>query len=435
LALNVQKGVITSPAATGNVTYSLPANFDPRAIILWVTYQTADGVVKANGQFCMGIGTYDGGVAQQWYSACWSQDNQAASQMVRGFNTTAILKGYNTVSAGIDYVVSFVSFQTGATSNFVLNWSDLPTTASILVHYLVLGGSDITAAKTGTIATGTLATTDVPMTAGWGQPNLLLLAHGSSTTLGDSGASVDQGFGAASSPTSVWYVGQFMGDGAANVNVGSWQGAAAVTAFSGTPGQGGQSQLSDQTAWPADGFQLNNVDTYAVSRTVLYLALKGTFSFSITSDTAPVTAAPQTQTYSLASGSACRAAIFWGNSVPANPAVDATNADLFGHFLGATDGTTQGVCGHLEDDANATSACSNFFSRSKTIQHYVEAGLTVGTLQSEAGASISGSDATLTWNDTDTVARQFGILLLGDAAAAGPPPTVTAWPAAILGHM
>jgi hypothetical protein len=432
MALNVQKGVISSPTAVGIVSYPLPANFDPKAIIFWVTYQTADGVVKANGSFCMGAATASGGTVQQFYRALWSQDNVAASQFVAGYGNTLVLKGYNGVATtNVDYTASCDSITTGVASAFALNWTDIPTTAGILVHYLALGGPNIDG-YIGNFLTGTTATTvNATVPAGWGQPNLVLL-WGAYTANADAAVSETQMFAVAKSDTERWVSASYYTDAAASVTVTSFERAAALTVGTTLTGLG---DLSPRASWPADGFQVNITTAFAGNFYIYYLALKGNFNSTILTGTAPTAAAPQTQTFSLASGTTCRGALLWGNSIPFNAALDQTHADLIGRWVGATDGTNQGVCGHLEDDANATSACSNFFSRTKTVQHYVESGITVGTLQSEASATLSGSDAVLTWNDTDTVARQFAVLLLGDTSAAPPPPSVQAFPAAILAHL
>ena len=66
MALNVQVGTITQPGGTGNQTYDLPANFDPKALILWTAPVNERGSnTAANAGLCLGFATYRGGAVQQ----------------------------------------------------------------------------------------------------------------------------------------------------------------------------------------------------------------------------------------------------------------------------------------------------------------------------------------------------------------------------------
>jgi hypothetical protein len=428
LALNVQKGTITAPAAVGSVTYPLPAGFDPKAIILWTTGQTADGVTDASALFSIGAATYDGSVVQQWYSTVWSQDNNATSETCRGTNVNACLKGYSgfaTTTVTVDFIVTFTNFGSGASSGFTLNWTDIPATAGVLVHYMVLGGSDLAKARCGSTTISTAATLAVTVATGWGQPDLLLFSSTRAGSNADVTSEIGQGIGWAKSDTERYCSSVFVADAAATVTCGSFMAARATAVLTTAPGIDGYSDLGARTAWPVDGFQFNNLDVYGGNRVCLWLALQGTFLSSVQNGPAPTVAAPATQAFSLPSGTV-KGAFLWGNGVPANAAVDTTHNDLFGRFVGGTDGTNHGVAGHTEDDNNATSTTSNFSSRTKAVQHYVaDAAGGPSTLASEADVTLSGSTLTLNWNDTDTVARDFGVVLLGDSTTGGGPATYT----------
>src|SRR5687768_14765521 len=143
MALNADLQVLTQPGATGNQTYNLAAGFDPKAIIVWATPQTADGSI-AHANFSMGFGTYRGSVVQMRYMTFRSQDASATQAGARGFGSNAICKLYSAVTPTVDLEIDLVSMTNAGTPNVVLNWVNLHTTASIRVFMLVLGGSDIT---------------------------------------------------------------------------------------------------------------------------------------------------------------------------------------------------------------------------------------------------------------------------------------------------
>ena len=84
MALNVQVGLLTQPGATGNVTTNLAANFDPKAIIMWGTPDTADVDAGADGSFTMGMATYRGSAVQQAYHSYFSLDGAGTSVVARG---------------------------------------------------------------------------------------------------------------------------------------------------------------------------------------------------------------------------------------------------------------------------------------------------------------------------------------------------------------
>jgi hypothetical protein len=243
LPLNVLKGTITSPAAVGNQTYSLPANFDPKAILLWTTGQTADGVTNASALFSIGAATYDGAAAQQWYNTVWSMDNSATSQTCRGTGVTACLKGYSgyvTTTVTVDFIVAFVNFVTGASSSFTLNWSDLPATPGVLVHYMVLGGADITKARCGSTTITTAATLAVTVATGWGQPALLLFSSTRAGSNADVTSEIGQGIGWAKSDIERYCSATYVANSAATVTCGSFQAARATAVLTTTPGPPGR---------------------------------------------------------------------------------------------------------------------------------------------------------------------------------------------------
>jgi hypothetical protein len=344
MGLNVAKGVLTAPAATGSQTISLASNFDPRAIILWATYETADtaGATGTNGDGMLAIGcaTYDGGTVQQWFASTFDDDATASAAEQPGFNTTACLSQVTAVGSTVDFVCTLTSMSTGATSEVILNWTDVPA-SQILVHYLILGGSDLTAARAGSWTAATAsATQNITVNTGWGQPDLLMFCTSGWDSLGypttnspDGSMMMGWAKSATERRTAVWK----SDTSAASMTLGSYQTARAAAMFNAGVTLDTEIELSAKASWPVDGFQISYPDTASFTFRIGYLALKGTFTATIGSTTAPTAAAPQTTNLALASGTPV-GAMLWSTMIPTNAAVDTTHSDLGGFVLGATTG-------------------------------------------------------------------------------------------------
>lgn len=419
MALNVQKGTVAAPAATGNQTISLASNFDPKAIIVWTTGQTADARLNANGRLGYGFGTYRGAAVQQNYQTAFSVDNGTSSSCAWGANTTAMLKLFSAVTPTVAINVSLVSMSLGATSNVILNF--VTTLSGAVIHYMILGGSDIADAQAGNFTTSTaVATQDVTIAAGFGQPDLMMFHTTGHTGNADTGANnICQGFGFAKSDTERWFSAFVDTTAAATMVCGATQRAVALIAMGGTTSVESEADLSAKANWPTDGFQLSYGNQAASLEQVYYLALKGTFTSTVGNTTIPTAGAPQTQNLALASGTPVGALfVDWPGPTQAASVVDTTHADLGGLMLGGTDGTNEGCAGWTQDDGNASAATGVTHSTAKVFQG-VTADSTLANppiLNSEADASISGSNVVMTWSDTDTVARAYGYVLFGQSA-------------------
>jgi hypothetical protein len=408
MALNVQKGVITAPLATGNQTYSLPASFDCKALILWSARNTAAGT-QADGSFSLGFGTYDGGVVQHMYSHIFSDDAAAASVISAGASNNAILRG-NSGDNVLDFEIDLVSL--GA-ADFVLNYVDAPA-AAIKIHYIALGGSDITGARAFTYTDSTTTPQDVTVNAGFGQPDLLFLTGRAANGLGDAAGTSSFSLSVAKSATERRSTAIRMTDASAASTMASTQRAlayisAASSAFTEI------ADLDVKANWPTDGFRLVKTITTARDETIVGLALKGTFQAAIGATTAP-TAGGTPVNVDLTGGFTPKLGMVWGWNLAANASLVTSGAGDQGSFMiGATDGTNEGWAGITEDVGSLVMVSKSLHSESKTVAHYTP---TLPALQSEADGLFSGTNFRLAWNDIDTVARESNYLILGDAPAA-----------------
>lgn len=407
--LRVETGTFIPPGATGEETYTLvDEDFgDVKALLVFGVYEAAAADTDGDLIFCAGIGTDRGGTAAQYCANIFSDDGVGTSATAAGGSTTAIVRGFSAATPTVDFSAALVSL---GPAQFRINWTDLPGTAGIRFHYVALGGSAISDALVDTIdivaATGTQ---DETVVAGFGKPDLLFALAGHAT-IADAAANARFMFGVGKSDTeqgSTAFVDQNAGT---SMVMAAVQRAEFLSVINNNTTVGVAATLSARASWPTDGFQINK-SVAGIAPTIGYLALRGTFTSVIGSNTAP-TAAP-TVTQDLAVGNTPRGAIFFHNVLPTIAGLDNSNADLGLVGIGVMDGTREGWAGVGQDDSNTTSVTHRHHSESKTVKMFTPSAS--GTLTSEATSEFSGTNVRLTWADTDTVAREYRYLLLGDA--------------------
>ena len=416
MGLVAEKGVLTAPASTGQQTYNLGSAFNgilPKALILWTSQQTTVDTSSADAATAIGFGTYRGSAVQQWFTSLRSQDNSADSDVSVGHNTSGILRGYTDGAATVDYEVDLVSLNSGTPSTFVLDWVDVPA-SQIKVHYLVLGGTDISDARAGSWTVSASSPESVTVASGFGQPDLLLFLSAMPRRGITDGVAGDGGFmlAAARSDTSRRCTAFGTRDAATNSTIGSWQKARAGLWLTAAQAADMEMDLDAKANWPTDGFQVVKPDLPGGGAGAMgYLALKGTFQSALGANVALTTGSTQDND----AGFPPVAALVWGNNLAQQDAINSTDGELGAFMLGSTDGTNEGCTAHSDDDNAATMDANRRFTESKTIQFYNQA----LTLQSEADGSFTGNNFRLTWTDLDTVAREYNWLVLGAASAGG----------------
>jgi len=428
VALNIAVGHLVQPGATGNQTISLPANFDPKAIKVWGVGHTADGT-KVHAQFTIGFGTYRGAVVQQGGVATDARDAAATGDTCgESFNNALAVLHTAAAPGARDLELDLVSMQTGAVSEVVVNWVNLHGTASVRLNYKIWGGSEVTDALVHSFtASAAVASEDITVAAGFGQPDFIELTTGGGVhnTVAASGE-MCYGFAKKGEAGRCIYYGTRDGNTTMFVTM-SQRSDMILRNFSASGGTGasqGDATLSTTIAnWPTDGYQLDYPVQLTGAIDCVGLALKGTFTSTTGNGTVP-TAGGLPVVQDLNHGSVPKLGWIMGWNLVAATAVDVSSADLGALSMGATDGTNERAAGIMDDDAAATSISDSFHSESKVIKNY----LVNAVLQSEADGSFSGNNFRLSWNDIDTVAREYQWYTMGDQAVAvvmPPPPTIT----------
>lgn len=412
MALKLEKGTLTAPAGTGNQTYTLAdsAFGTVKALLLWATFETTDADTDGNGIMAIGFGTYRASAAQQFCINYFDLDAAGTSSCAKGQQATSILHALSGVTPTVDYDAALVSL---GDHQFVLNWTNAPG-ALIVVHYLALGGADITDALVNEFTLATAAgTQQFTVATGFGQPDLMLALACRGTTDGDAVGAAVLSIGAGIDDSNEAHTSMAQNTSSATMVMGVDQDSTFFSNLTSATATLYEFELSAKASWPTDGFQVNKLTAPAATALFGVLSLKGTFSKAIGSGLAPTTAPTVTQDLNLGTGLTPRGAFFFHNTIAATSAIDGSHADLGTFGIGATDGTNQGWAGVGNDDANTTAICHRNHSTSKTIKMYQPAA--AGTLASEATSSLVTTNVRLTWADTDTVAREYRYVLLGDA--------------------
>lgn len=417
MATQVEKGVFTASTSTGNQDITLSdSGLTPKAVVLWASYDTAEGITNGNGIFSIGMGTRDGGATQQVSVANFNQDNLGTSATVHDYNTSNLLRGITSdaiEATAIDYACTLVSFGAGT---FRINWGNAPASA-IKIHYWVLGGSDITAARVSAHTTSTaVATQNVTVNTGFGQPDLIMfLSHGYTSLFSQQDARLMVGFGKSDTERAAFI--HTFEDASASMTLASWFRSDACMLFLGSGVTADAIvDLSARASWPTDGYQLAYDDQASLSFHFASLSIKGTFTSTI--GTSSMLTSGSTQDLALASGTP-KGAFFVANEVDlTSGTIDTTATDLGGYCVGATDGTNEGFAGQVDDDNNTTSRASRFHSESKVLaRHIADAAGGAATLDAEADSSISGSNIRLTWGNLAAVAADYIYVIIGEPAA------------------
>jgi hypothetical protein len=295
-----------------------------------------------------------------------------------------------------------------SSTSFTLNYTTAPGSA-ILIHYVALGGSDITSARAFNFAYSTSTPQDVTVNTGFGQPDLLFLQTYITTSLGSGTGNSNLSMGIGKSD-SEQFVGMYQDNsGSAMVLTSNARSSIAVNT-GGTFDM--DADLDAKANWPTDGFRLVYPQTPSSAYIGLGLALKGTFTATIGNTTAP--AATGNVNLALASGTPKGAMIFSHENVVSSTQ-QASGTRLGGWLIGATDGTNQGFAATLNEDANTAAICGRIFSQTRTIGLH-DAG-NPATLLSQASGSISGANVVLNWDDADATAIEYWYVIFGQAGA------------------
>ena len=370
--------------------------FQPKALILFAVPTTSVGI---SAEYEFGIGFSDG--TDDYSIAGVSEDAVITSDSDRRHAAKAlVILLQNAVVAAECDLTSFNA------DGFTLNWTT-NNASGYIIHYLAIGGDDLTNAKVGTFnqsaSTGNQAITGTGF-----QPDIVFLMRIiSSTTIPQTTIFQFPTLGMATDSSHQWAIGMQSVDNSSAADTDRVQETNAVVHSLGSTGL--LFLDANFVSQDADGFTLNWILTGA-SRTFGYLALKGG-QYAVGSDTQKTSTGTKATT---GIGFTPKGLLLFSfNKIASvNPSTN-NRFSLGGASAAGTEGSIWVGDTHGADPMSTDKATST----TKIIQLIDTDAPTA--VDAEADLSSFDSDGfTLDWTTADAVARQFVYLAMGDAAAA-----------------
>ena len=419
MALSVQKGTVTAPTGVGatNVVSLDASKFSVanpcRALVIWGTFGATNTATDGDARMSKGYVTRNGGAIAQTYVTGFDADTLGTSASSQGINSGFCMKGYATATT-MDYTAAVTAF---SDTGFTLTWADPPAVA-FEVHFMAIGGADCTGAHCGVYTPTLTATQDIALPAGFGQPNVVMFNFADRPdAVADFKNDLTLVFGwdNVTSKSAIYY--------------GAYTAAALMNLYGQTRSDGSwvtsarQASLAARNVWSTDSFRMTYSATNDRASPTTFLALTGPFTSTIGQGVAPIAGTPPVvQDIAHTAATTPKGAFVMGTPL-IHAANDTTSVDLGGIWFGGTDGVNEGTAGIVNDDNNTTSFAGVWTNATKVIQNRISPGVAgAPTLMAEADGLISGTNLRLSWNDTDTTARAYYYLILGDAV---PVPTLT----------
>lgn len=267
MALTYAQGQFALNTGTGDQTVDTGSGVEGKALILFGTYQTASGFSAFQSGFVSFCRSSTSRKCLSWAS----DDNVATTNTGAGLPDLAITI-YSAGTPTVDIAADFVSFGTGGDAGkFTINISNAGTAA--IVHYIMLGGSDLTNVFVGQFAANT-GTGNRDDTGVGFQGDLAIFLTRSSTSASNL-AGLACGIGAARSSSqrgSMWFGARdAKGTGAVEKH---YRDSTKCVAFPGSSGQA-LDAVADFVNFISDGYTLNWTDAAASAWLYGVMVLKG----------------------------------------------------------------------------------------------------------------------------------------------------------------
>lgn len=192
MAMNVTTGTFNCPSGTGDDAIT-GVGFQPKAILFYFTLKTADGSAV---DYAIGIGMAASSTERAAISAS-SDDALATSNCQRTTDNADCIRFVNFATT----TILEAEFKTFDADGFTLTWATV--TAGVDIHYLALGGADITNAFVGTFNAKT-GTGDQALTGVGFKPDVALFLQEEIAGDDSSNPHISFGMGAAVSSTKRW---------------------------------------------------------------------------------------------------------------------------------------------------------------------------------------------------------------------------------------
>jgi hypothetical protein len=399
VALSCAKGVINWAAAEATGSKSVTGlAFQPKAVIFFSALTDTTGAYVQDQDVMLGCATSS---SQEWVIHGSSNHQAATTLSARGKSATACIRGQINGATAIDFEADFTSFNS---DGFTVNLSNSPS-AAVSIHYLAIGGSDVTNAKAGTFTIPTSGS-PISVTDPGFQADFALFAH----TFADA-ANLKFTMGAATSSSTDFTSHISDNTGSTTVQAARAQrGGALVSSLTNSVAINFDVAFS---AFTATGFDLTISDFPAATETAYYLAIEGG-QWAVGLETEGTTAAARDTSLAF---DPTGLFLFGGNAIN-DVSFTASRDPLFS--IGASDGTNEGCIWTGNDDGNTESPAAKRHDVTRAFWHAdtatVIASPPAATTRNQADATLGTAKFTLTWSNAGA-SREFIYVAAGSAPA------------------
>jgi hypothetical protein len=398
MALNVKKGSFVANTATGNQAVS-GVGFQPQAIVLWATGQTATGYA-ANNALAVGFGVSS---SQRRAMSYFDDDNAATSNSGRQTQTAQVLRP---LSAGGPSDAAQADLVSLDADGFTVNWVSLSPPAMI-VHYMAFGGSSMIGAFVGDFTTGTGSGSQSVTGVGF-QPGCVLFMGVGNGTGGNLDAKLGFGAAVSSSQRGACFISTDDNESGPMTNC-SYQRTDKCIVLPNNTAPDTTDLEADFTSMDADGFTINKTTAAATSANIFFIAFQGG-NYAVGAETQKTSTGTKATT---GLGFVPSGLLTFGIGQTASASLNTSFCKL---TMGGTDGTTNGcMWGASVDNVDPTET-NRRTATDKLISHSTNPSTT------NAEASLSSFDAdgfTLDWTTADATAREFIYVAFGPGTASG----------------
>jgi hypothetical protein len=333
-----------STAAAGNTVAVSGVGFQPKVIFFWWSGITGSADAASGGNHKRGFGVA-ASPTSRWEVDGQAENAQGISDCDSSFRTDACIATRTTTNT----TDGLMDLQSMDSDGFTLVIDDAFAT-DIRVHYLALGGDDITDVATGTL-TEPSSTGNQDITSLSFQPNFVLFgsisdASGSPAAQNDSPIMV----GAAASSNQRGVLNTGAANGEETMDAKSYlYGGECVGMFSGTLGS--TNGRADLVQFLSNGFRLNWLEVSGTSHIVAFVAIKGG-RFRMGGITIPTTSSTQIAVSGLGFSPKATLLLSHGKAQDTQDTVTADDRYIVGAFTGTSE---RGCQSAFDEDAQASS--------------------------------------------------------------------------------
>jgi hypothetical protein len=361
--------------------------FKPKAVIFFWTAQTSTG---NNPEVAVGYGFTTGPLNERAIAMAADDDDTTGDAVRRQSQSNAIII-LDPDGTEFRAAAELTSFDA---DGFTINWTTNESVATI-IHYIAIGGSDLTNALASSFTITTGAGTQSITGVGF-RPDFLMFISMDTTTMDStlldtakasigfaSSPTEEAGIGVALSPTGIAISDTFVRQRTDNAIVELTD-------------AGAEDTLADLQSFDSDGFTINK--SSSSDATVFhYLALKGG-GYKVGSFNKSTGAAPASQSITGV-GFKPTGMILASKNLAANTAIEAEGRISFG----ASDGTMEGATWFHDKDGLDTTDANKRTSTTKVAVHASQT-----TLNAEADLTSFNTDGfTLNWTTNNAIAEEI----------------------------